>query len=586
MNKFEYKNLTPFKWFVLENFPFIEADFDALTDWQLYCKLGKEINKIIDSQNVVGTEMENVTNAFIELKNYVDNYFENLDVQDEINNKLNEMVEAGTLQEIIADYLNSKAIFGFDTINDMKQATNLINGSYAKTLGFYEKNDGGSGLYKIRNITNEDVVDNMFIIAMSNSQLVAELIIENTINVKQLGAYGDGLHDDSLVIQKALSTPYKVEFKRENYLIANTITISPGKIIDFNWATLITTNDVTAFTINKNNGTNIFTYITIKNVFVNMENGGNFIEDINCYNITYDNIRINRLHGSNFGFKITNGFNHRFVNVWINGMSDNSDTHSGNYANGIIYNIDGNTEIKGITNVTNTTFKDCLIQTLYNGIKFERTGNSGSYDTTFIENIGFSKCDKCINIDTHVLSDVNIQTIRCEWSDYALYVGYEATLIINNFFSNGTKKAIYNNGGNIIFGGYVRFDSQNISNTYIIDKNTGRISFKNCINQSNVGMIEFNPDISSEPIIQMDNVKTVSNNTQTIRLNTFRKIHYIQTNYLNFTNISNLLNGMEFMITNARDSGSLTLPDGVSLAVGETVKCNVINNSIKYVKLT
>lgn len=101
MNKFDYKNLTPFKWFVLENFPFIEADFDALTEWQLFCKLGKEINKIIDSQNTVGSEMEKFTQAFIELQNYVNNYFENLDVQEEINNKLNEMAQDGTLTQLI-----------------------------------------------------------------------------------------------------------------------------------------------------------------------------------------------------------------------------------------------------------------------------------------------------------------------------------------------------------------------------------------------------------------------------------------------------------------------------------------------------
>ena len=107
MNKFEYKNLTPFKWFVLENFPFIEADFDALTDWQLYCKLGKEINKIIDSQNLVGSEMEKFSQAFVELQNYVNNYFENLDVQDEINNKLNEMAQSGELDQIVGKYITS-----------------------------------------------------------------------------------------------------------------------------------------------------------------------------------------------------------------------------------------------------------------------------------------------------------------------------------------------------------------------------------------------------------------------------------------------------------------------------------------------
>ena len=101
MNKFNFNKLTPFKWFVLENFPFIEADFDALTEWQLFCKLGKEINKIINSENTLGTQMENVTNAFIDLQNYINNYFDNLDVQEEINTKLNEMVEDGTLAEII-----------------------------------------------------------------------------------------------------------------------------------------------------------------------------------------------------------------------------------------------------------------------------------------------------------------------------------------------------------------------------------------------------------------------------------------------------------------------------------------------------
>lgn len=105
MNKFEYKNLTPFKWFVLENFPFIEADFDALTEWQLFCKLGKEINKIIDSQNVVGKQAEQLTNAFNNLQMYVNNYFNNLDVQEEINNKLNEMAESGELTEILEEIL-------------------------------------------------------------------------------------------------------------------------------------------------------------------------------------------------------------------------------------------------------------------------------------------------------------------------------------------------------------------------------------------------------------------------------------------------------------------------------------------------
>ena len=205
MNKFEYKNLTPFKWFVLENFPFIEADFDALTEWQLFCKLGKEMNKIINSENTLGTQMENVTNAFIELENYVNNYFDNLDVQDEINNKLNEMVESGVLESIISEFLRINSLLSFDTVTNLKTSINIINGSFARTLGYHTINDGGSALYKIRNITNNDVVDESFIISLNDPNLIAELIIDDNVNVKQLGAYGNNNNDDTSIFNKAIS---------------------------------------------------------------------------------------------------------------------------------------------------------------------------------------------------------------------------------------------------------------------------------------------------------------------------------------------------------------------------------------------
>lgn len=107
MNNFNYTNLPPFKWFVLENFPYIEADFDALTNWELFCKLGEEINKVIDKMNLCGEQTEDLTKAFNELKNYINNYFENLDVQNEINKKLDEMVENGSLQILLNNqYIN------------------------------------------------------------------------------------------------------------------------------------------------------------------------------------------------------------------------------------------------------------------------------------------------------------------------------------------------------------------------------------------------------------------------------------------------------------------------------------------------
>ena len=96
------------------------------------------------------TEVVNkYTEDFTTLYNYVHDYFDNLDVQDEINNKLEQMADDGELTEIIAQYLNTKALLCFDTVADMQDATYLEAGSFVKTLGKTTKGDGFGAMYKI-----------------------------------------------------------------------------------------------------------------------------------------------------------------------------------------------------------------------------------------------------------------------------------------------------------------------------------------------------------------------------------------------------------------------------------------------------
>ena len=110
-----------------------------------------------------------------ELKNYVDHYFDNLDVQEEINNKLDDMVEQGTLQEIITSYLQVNGVLSFDTISDMSDSENLIDGSTCYCLGEDTYNDGKGAFYKVREIINTDVVDGINIVALDVSNtLIAE----------------------------------------------------------------------------------------------------------------------------------------------------------------------------------------------------------------------------------------------------------------------------------------------------------------------------------------------------------------------------------------------------------------------------
>ena len=206
---------------VLQNFPFIEQDFDALTDYELLCKVVEYLNKVIKSQNEVIDIAEALTAAFNELQSFVVNYFANLDVQEEINNKLDQMAEDGTLQEIITAYIQANVAWTFDTVADMKLATNLVNGSYARTLGYHTLNDGGGALYKI---TNTGTANEMDIIAVGD--LIANLINGN--NVKQYGAYGDNEHDDSSYIQRAISANYhcNIHIPAGEYAITTPINIT------------------------------------------------------------------------------------------------------------------------------------------------------------------------------------------------------------------------------------------------------------------------------------------------------------------------------------------------------------------------
>lgn len=211
--------------------------------WAKMIELGKAFNNFSeDTAETVNDYIERFTTLY----NYVHDYFDNLDVQEEVNNKLDQMVQDGTLQEIIGEYLNATAVWGFDTVADMKASTNLINGSFAKTLGYHTKGDGGAGMYKIRNITNDDVVDEGKIIEIGDAgnNLIAELMIGDSVTPEQFGAYGDGTHDDHDAIALAFSHCKVVNFiQSKTYLTGSTLTLTYQMILNGNNSLIIGNSD-------------------------------------------------------------------------------------------------------------------------------------------------------------------------------------------------------------------------------------------------------------------------------------------------------------------------------------------------------
>ena len=79
-------------------------DLDSGTVLQQTARMYAKVNELTGHVN-------EYTEKFTELYNYVHDYFDNLDVQEEVNNKLDEMVEDGTFIQILEDYFNVKIIF-------------------------------------------------------------------------------------------------------------------------------------------------------------------------------------------------------------------------------------------------------------------------------------------------------------------------------------------------------------------------------------------------------------------------------------------------------------------------------------------
>ncbi len=113
--------LEPFKFWCQKVLPNVYDD--SLSYYEYLCKLNEYLNEVIAQINTLTDNMEdyesdlsaqwtaykNALNAeWAETKNYIDNYFNNLDVQQEINNKLDQMAQSGALSTLLAPIVGTQ----------------------------------------------------------------------------------------------------------------------------------------------------------------------------------------------------------------------------------------------------------------------------------------------------------------------------------------------------------------------------------------------------------------------------------------------------------------------------------------------
>lgn len=228
---------------------------------------------IIPVVNANGAATEELQELFVALQKYVNDYFDDLNIQTEVNNKLDDMLENGELEQIIEQFLQSTSIWCFDTIADLKQATNLIAGSYAKTLGYYAKDDGGESLYYITAKGEDETTDDIFKVLI-NTNYVGNLITLDKMNSMQFGIDNTGTNNIKTTLNKVLSyfngKPIEIVFANGTYLLNDEVYLYSNQTLDFNHQEVLI-NDTTKI-INhndENNHVEAIENITIKNGLFN-----------------------------------------------------------------------------------------------------------------------------------------------------------------------------------------------------------------------------------------------------------------------------------------------------------------------------
>ena len=139
-----------------EQFPY--SNFHDLNlDWII-----SEVKKAIEGFKALSAKTDDFETTLNNALEYINNYFKNLDVQEEINNKLEEMKKNGELAAIIASFL--KAPNYYLSVQSMVADTAITKNSVAITAAYKTAANDGSCLYWIHTPKSYD-----FEIALSNN---------------------------------------------------------------------------------------------------------------------------------------------------------------------------------------------------------------------------------------------------------------------------------------------------------------------------------------------------------------------------------------------------------------------------------
>jgi hypothetical protein len=223
-------------------------------------------------------------------------------------------------------YVKDEKARPVNNVSEMKAISNLVSGNIIKTVGYYSANDGGGATYIIRERLETDVED-LGVIHYINDNLVAEMIINDSVNVKQFGAKGDGVTDDTTQMQNAIDKCNILNFDDSTYLTTG-LNLKSNSIIIFNDTSLkMKPNNLRTYGVLKiNNIKNINIYGFVKLIGDYLDHTGetgefgHALSIIGSSNVNIENVQCSYGWGDGCFIGPTDDLLNNPINIIINNL--------------------------------------------------------------------------------------------------------------------------------------------------------------------------------------------------------------------------------------------------------------------------
>lgn len=329
-------NVPPFVRFVCSAVPMVFDD--SLSYYEALCALWKwlqdDVVNVINNNATVTEDYIDLTNEYIEkfneLKDYVDTYFENLDVQEEINNKLDAMAEDGTLAALIANYTFYATPINFGAVGD-----GVTDDTQALQDCIDYANTNGLSVYlphKTYLITDSLIIYNgtkiegngSTITTESNVPMITASGVVSKVEIHDLNLVGSNEVSDTLNNGIELvcyySTIDKVNFRHLYKAIKLSATGASGTLVENKIRNCEVHECQSGFDLGESNNNKITDGI-LENCIVTTTNAslnGIFIGSVAGWNI--NNIHV--YGSSTYGLELQNGFYTNVSNIYVESTSD------------------------------------------------------------------------------------------------------------------------------------------------------------------------------------------------------------------------------------------------------------------------